>query len=169
MPIFENQIFPGVQQMEYVSIGIILVVPFLAQSGVNLSIVDNLLSRLLLVAYVLYNIRCSALCGLLALLAVVTIVLERNFQLLTLLPGQSPTWPTTNPGFPVKGPALMPETETVHYDFPHEEQTTEVGDKMYEVVKDIQDNIPRIDQGPHGSDDSATSFYQSRGLASASD
>ncbi len=157
-----------VQQMEAVSVAVIVGVPLASSAGLNLSFVDNILVRLLLVTYVLYNIRCSALCGLLALLAVTTVVFERNHQLLTMLPGQSPKWPNTSQGYPVKGPAVVPETETVHYDFPHDEQGVEIGHKVYETVKDLQDNIPPLKEGPHGSDEEGTAFYQSRGLASAS-
>lgn len=153
--------------MEGVSVALVLGTPWLSHMGVSLAILDTLLVRLLLVAYVLYGIRCSALCGLFALLAVVTLVTERNAQLLTLLPGQTPIWPKTNQGYPIKAPALIPEAESVQYDSHQEEQGLSVGESVYETAKDLEDNNPRLSEGPHGSDQDGTGFYQSRGLATA--
>jgi hypothetical protein len=152
--------------MEVLSVAIILGTPWLSHSGVSLAIVDNLLVRLLLVAFVLYAIRCSPLCGVLALLAVVTLVLERNAQLITLLPGQTPVWPKTNQGYPLKAAPLTPEVEAVHYDFHQEEQGVAVGEHMFESAKDIEDSNPRLQEGPHGSDAEGTGFYQAKGFVS---
>ena len=151
--------------MEVLSAAIVLGTPWVSHMGVSLAILDSLLARLLLVAYVLYGIRCSALCGLLALLAVVTLITERNAQLLTLLPRQTPVWPKTNQGYVLKAAPLIPEADSVHFDSHQEEQGVSVGEKIYEAAQDLEDNNPRLSEGPHGSDQEGTGFYQARGLA----
>jgi len=158
--------------MDAVSVTIILLAPLIS-SRVSFQFADNILVRLIFVAYVVYGIRLGPLSGLLALLAVFTIILERNHEIMTKLPAQMPRWPTAGQaGAPMKATPLTPVTETVSYDFgndekghsvveTHGESTTE---KMYESADDLVDSQSRIPEGPETSDE-ATAFFTSRSLA----
>jgi len=165
-----------------VAVLVILGTPVVGSHGISFQIVDNILVRLLLLVTVVFSIRQGAMPGLLTFLAVYTLLLERNHQLLTLLPNQAPQWPSNNYGTPIQAAApLVGLKESIAYE-PHDSQDThpmtdhpiensnhdkspqgESPDiKVLEAAEDLRDNIPRLEEAPHTDD--APSFYNSRNL-----
>lgn len=134
-----------------ISIFIILGIPFLPTLGLSYRFVDHPLTRLLLIAFVIYAIRQGAMSGLLAFLAVFTLLIERNHEVLTTLPDQIPRAPTAPYGLPIQSPGLVPEGEMIVYE-PSDEQGKDVVEthgetttmKEYESADDIQDSNPRV-------------------------
>jgi hypothetical protein len=75
------------------SIVLILGVPLLGHIGVSFELASNTLVRLALLLYVLYSTSISPLAGLLAVLAAVTVIGERNFRALSGFPSANATIP----------------------------------------------------------------------------
>ena len=165
-----------------VAVLVILGTPVAGSHGISFQLVDNILIRLLLLVTVVFSIRQGAMPGLLTFLAVYTLLLERNHQLLTLLPNQAPQWPSNNYEMPIQA-AVPPGVlkDSIAYE-PHDSQDTHsmtahpieeyndknspVGEspdiKVLEAAEDLQDNIPRLQEAPDTN--AAPSFYNSRGL-----
>jgi len=132
------------------AVGIILSVPWLPLSY---SFVENPIIRLILVLAVLAAIRIGPLPGLLMLLAVVTLLVERNHYVLTHLTRQLDT-----SNIPAAGtdriitPVIdLPEGETVSYAPVKEEDSQFV------------DGNPRFPEVPNNHD--AVGFFKGKGLA----
>jgi hypothetical protein len=140
--------------------------------------------RLILVLYVALNIRLGALPGLLALLAVFSLYIERSHLLLVAFPNQKPIFPGPHhrlaDGFgrqPYGGQATTvalpfekPEGTEVNYE-PEEEKGLSVVERHGETVAheeyekaEIGDSNPRLAEGPQGSDE-GTEFFEEHGLA----
>ena len=158
------------------SVAIILASPWMGQTF-NMSVIQNILVRFGLLAFVFYGIRQGPIAGLLAFLAAFSLLIERNHQVLTKFPNQIPIWPVGEKagkqGPPSYAPPLTPVTESHGYEPPHAdhpegesvverhgESTTEYG---YESASDIQDSNPRIDEVAQG--EAAGTFYEQKGLA----
>lgn len=75
------------------SIVLILGVPLLGHIGLSFELASNTLVRLALLLYVLYSTSISPLAGLLAVLAAVTVIGERNFRALIGFPSANNTIP----------------------------------------------------------------------------
>jgi len=75
------------------SIVLILGVPLLGHIGLSFELASNTLVRLALLLYVLYSTSISPLAGLLAVLAAVTVIGERNFRALSGFPLANNTIP----------------------------------------------------------------------------
>jgi len=131
------------------SILIILAAPWLAEK-ISFAFVDNIVFRLLLVAAILYAVRrCKGqLEGLLALLAVFTLIIERNHQVLMKFPEQTPSFPS-KVSYVEANP--LTQTQPVH-NSPESEPEHEEG------VRDIHDNIPRLSEAPNSHD--APKFFK---------
>jgi hypothetical protein len=154
-----------------VSVAIILGAPLAQNAGVSFSFVDNALSRLLLIVFAGYAVRVGAFPGLLAFLAVMTVLTERNHEVLTRFPNQKPRWPNNNFGMPISPPPLLGVKEEHGYEPPHyeaeevtgrHEETDHVADK-YDEVSDLGDgrtDLPVPQQGTH-----AAPFFEQKGLA----
>jgi hypothetical protein len=153
-----------------VAVAIILAVPFLAARGVSFGFMENMLVRLIAVGFVLYAIRLGPMAGILAMLAVLSLFVERNHQLLTTLPNQKPMWPSDRnlKITPVKPMLPTPETHAYH---PVDEQSEMVEERHgehikveeYETANDLEDSNPRLGEVPQG--EAAGSFYTQRSLA----
>ncbi len=134
-----------------VSILIILGTPFLSTLGVSYRFVDHPLTRLLLLGFVIYAIRQGAMSGLLAFLAAFTLLVERNHEILTTFPDQTPRALTAAYGLPIKAPSLVPEGVSIDYE-PSDEHGIAVVEthgetttfNEYESAEDIQDSNPRV-------------------------
>lgn len=150
------------QQMDAGSTAVILAAPWLPTLGLNLNFVDHPFTRLVLLIVLVYAIRQGSFTGLLALLAVFSLLIERNHQLLTLLPDQKVVMPTKSFGLPLAAPRILPDHETHFYEA-HDEKglDTQDGD-IYESAQDLTDNNPKLQEVPQG--EAAGSFYESRGL-----
>lgn len=154
-----------------VSLAIILGAPLAQNMGLSFRLVDNALSRVLLILWAGYAIRLSAFTGILAFLAVMTLITERNHEVLTTFPNQKPRWPSNSFGMPIAPPPLMGVKEEYAYEPPqysHEEvvqgRDNEISDVAHNEASDLHDNredLPVPEQGAH-----AGSFFESKGLAS---
>jgi hypothetical protein len=154
-----------------VSVAIILGAPLAQNAGLSFSFVDNALSRLFLILWAGYATRLSAFTGILAFLAVMTIVTERNHEVLTTFPNQKPRWPSNSFGMPIAPPPLMGVKEEYAYEPPHYEheevegrhEETEHTEDMFGEASDLGDgrtDLPVPQQGTH-----AASFFEQKGLA----
>lgn len=155
-----------------VSVAIILGAPLAQNMGLGFSFVDNGISRLVLLAWAVYAIRLGAFPGILAFLAVMTVITERNHEVLTRFPNQKPRWPSNSFGMPIQAPPLLGKNEEHPYEPPHtdhheevqgrHEETDHIADK-YDEASDLHDHredLPVPEQGSH-----ASSFYEEKGLA----
>lgn len=155
-----------------VSVAVILGAPLAQNAGVSFGFIDNALSRLLLILWAGYAVRVGAFPGLLAFLAVMTLLTERNHEVLTRFPNQKPRWPSNSFGMPIAPPPLLGVKEEHGYEPPHadhqeevhgrHEETEHTADK-YDEASDLHDNradLPVPEQGAH-----AGSFFEQKGLA----
>ena len=152
-----------------IAVALILAIPFLSAKGVSFGFMENILVRLLAVGAVLYAIRLGPMAGILAMLVVVSLFIERNHQMLTTLPNQKPMWPSNHPLTLTQVPPMLPTPETHSY-HPTEDHGSsveerhgeEVKEDLYETTSDLGDSNPRLGEVPQG--ESAGSFYEQRGL-----
>lgn len=154
------------------SILIILLAPLVA-TKVSFNFAGNILVRFLLVAWIFYSIRLGPMEGMLALLAVVTVLTERSHSILTSFPLQQPNWPVGagQAGVPQQIAPDTPNGETVQYETPHQDEGVTVTEThgevekevLYEEANDIQDSNPRIGEIAQG--EAAATFYEQKGLA----
>jgi hypothetical protein len=139
---------------------VIVGAPILSSMDVSFSFVEHIATRLFLILALIYSMRQGAIPGLLAFLAVFTLLIERNHEVLTSFPYQTPTGtlgmaPTNNfLGLPTKLAPLPPTPQTVVYDSPENQEKAD--------ASDLHDNIPHLPAGPRSTD--APAFYKSKGL-----
>jgi len=152
-----------------IAVALILAIPFLSAKGMSFGFMENILVRLLAVGAVFYAIRLGPMAGILALLVVVSLFIERNHQMLTTLPNQKPIWPSNNPLAPTQVPAMLPtpETHAYHPTEDHgasveERHGEDVKEELFETTQDLGDSNPRLSEVPQG--ESAGNFYEQRGL-----
>ena len=151
------------------SVIIIVGAPILSSMGVSFLFVGHMFTRLLLLAYLLYAVSKGAMSGLLAFLAVFTLLLERNQEIITKLPYQAPgrlsSEPLLSPGAGAGAgaaavaavPPLQPTNAVKVYDSPANKEKAD--------ATDLHDNNPRLAEGPKAKD--AVSFYTNKGILSA--
>jgi len=118
--------------------------PFLGSSAV---VVSNTFVRLLLLLFLLYSIQCSDMAGLLSLLAVVSLISERNRYTLTTIPQRT--------HIPMKRNSVFENIAA------HAVPTAQGIDTHTEVV--YTDNNPRISPAPTGA--RSAKFYMDKQLA----
>ena len=147
------------------SVIIIVGVPILSSMGVSFLFVGHMFTRLLLLAYLLYAVSKGPMSGLLGFLAVFTLLLERNQEIITKFPYQAP-------GRLSGGPLLSSGTGSLMHESALPLQPTntvkvyhEPANKEKADATDLQDNNPRLAEGPRSKD--AVSFYTTKGILSA--
>jgi hypothetical protein len=151
--------------MDAGSTALILAAPWLPTVGLNLSFIDHPLTRLVLLVALVYAIRQGPVTGLLALLAVFSLLIERNHQVLTLLPDQKVVMPKKSFGLPVAAPRILADHES-HYYEAHDDKGMDTEDgQMYESAQDLIDSNPKLQEVPQG--EAAGPFYESKGLVTA--
>ncbi len=152
------------------SVAIILGAPYVAQKGlVSFAPLESIVLRGLLIAAVLGALQTGALNACLAFLAVATLLIERNHEILTKMPNQMPHWPDNRQGVPVKAAPLRATEESMPYE-PQDDSGLAVVESHGETVtahefeetKDLGDSIPRLQEAPDV--DAAPSFYGARQL-----
>lgn len=149
--------------MDLAAIATIVIAPILSNQNVSFSFVQNILVRLLLIIAILIAIRKGPLTGLLTMLAVFTIITERNHQILMNLPGlPSSRVPSEGPGVPIKARPLTPRKQNPHTESIGISVSENNDEIFYESAEDIHDNNPELEKGP--SNDEAVDFYESKGL-----
>ena len=121
-----------------VSIATILGAPILSNYGFRFGFIENILVRLFLVGVIIYIVQKDVFLGLIAFLAVFTLLLERNHALALDLPNQRNNAVNVSTALaPSKAP---PAVETkVNFE-------------------EIQDNIPRLEPAPKSS--GAAAFFK---------
>lgn len=122
-----------------VSIATILGAPILSNYGFRFGFVENIVSRLFLVGLIIYIIQKDVFLGLIAFLAVFTLLLERNHALALDLPQRNNVVNVT-PSFAVPIKA------------------TPVVETKVNFEEEIQDNIPRLEPAPKSA--GAAAFFK---------
>lgn len=114
-----------------VSIATILGAPILSNYGFRFGFIENILVRLFLVGVIIYIIQKDVFLGLIAFLAVFTLLLERNHALALDLPQRNNV---------IVNPALASVSKAT--------AIVETKVNFEEANEDIQDNIPRLEPAP---------------------
>jgi hypothetical protein len=149
------------------SVIIIVGAPILSSMDVSFLFVGHIFTRLLLLAYLLYAVSNGPMSGLLAFLAVFTLLLERNQEIITKFPYQAPGRLTSgallSEGASASAsasavPPLQPTNTVKVYDEPANKEKAD--------ATDLHDNNPRLAEGPKSKD--AVSFYTNKGILSPS-
>ena len=157
------------------SVIIIVGAPILSSMDVSFLFVGHMFTRLLLLAYLLYAVSKGPMSGLLAFLAVFTLLLERNQEIITKFPYQAPgrlssgSLLSEGAGGGAAAPAaaeaeaeagavlpLQPTNAVKVYDSPANKEKAD--------ATDLQDSNPRLAEGPKAKD--AISFYTNKGIIS---
>ena len=124
-----------------VSIATILGAPILSNYGFRFGFTENILVRLFLVGIIIYVIQKDVFLGLIAFLAVFTLILERNHALALDLPNQRNN--------PVNVSTAMAASKA-----PPAVETKVNFQEDYE----IQDSIPRLEPAPKSTE--AAAFFK---------
>jgi len=141
--------------MEAVPILIIVGAPILASMGVKFAFVENIVFRILMVAALIYaSFSKSPLFSLLVLLAIVTLLFERNHIVVAGLPDQAAKIQKTGNLYPIMSSPLS------HVEV---KDTFEVHDIDSHDKAQFEDSIPDLKEGPSNHD--SPDFYKSLGLA----
>ena len=125
-----------------VSIATILGAPILSNYGFRFGFVENIIIRLLLVGIIIYVIQKDVFLGLIAFLAVFTLLLERNHALALDLPNQRNNVVNVSPdlALPFKASPVV-ETKV-----------------NFEEEQELKDNIPRLEPAPKST--GAAAFFK---------
>lgn len=159
------------KQMEAVPILIIIGAPVLTSMGFKFAFVENILVRLLMVGSLIYAIRFAnapsgpapsdlgmqgPVFSLLVLLAIVTLLLERNHVVVAGLPEQKADAKIIGPAnlYPMKAPDTISHISVKEVYDDHESN--------HEADVHISDERAEIKEGPSNHD--SPSFYKSLGL-----
>jgi hypothetical protein len=142
------------------SVVIIVGAPILSSLGVSFLFIGNIFSRLLLLAYALYCVSRGPMPALLGFLAVFSLVVERNQEMITKLPYQAPGRLNKRPTTPFVHSAVAPTVT-------NKATTFSVFDAPFNREKadasDLEDNIPDLEEGPRAKD--AVAFYSAKGFS----
>jgi hypothetical protein len=146
--------------MEAVPILIIIGAPILTSMGFKFAFVENILVRLLMVVALIYAIRfanAGPLFSLLVLLAIMTLLIERNHVVVAGLPNQKSDAKIIGPAnlYPMKAPDTSTHVKINEVYADHESN--------HEADVQINDDRAEIKEGPSNHD--SPSFYKSLGLA----
>ncbi len=142
--------------MEAAPIVIIVGAPILASMGFTFAFVENILVRILMVGVLIYAIQKDTLLGLLTLLAIVTLLVERNQAIITSLPGLPANTKVSQARnlYPMKAPTDI---------FTHIKDTEVYDDsEVHNASVSLEDNIPDLKEAPTNHD--APSFFKSLGV-----
>ena len=127
----------------------------MASMGVKFAFVENIVFRILMVAALIYaSFSKSPLFSLLVLLAIVTLLFERNHIVVAGLPDQAAKIPKTGNLYPIMSSPLS------HVEV---KDTFEVHDIDSHDKAQFEDSIPDLKEGPSNHD--SPDFYKSLGLA----
>ena len=144
--------------MEAVPILIIIGAPVLTSMGFKFAFVENILVRLLMVGALIYAVRFSnadPLFSLLVLLAIITLLIERNHVVVAGLPDQSPVKIGPTNLYPMKAADNILSHITV-------DSSYDAHESNHEADVHISDERADIKEGPSNHD--SPSFYKSLGL-----
>jgi hypothetical protein len=141
--------------MEAIPVLIILGAPILSANGVSFSFVENIFIRIGMVLLLIYAVNQDILFGILTLLAIVTLLIERNQQLVKTIPKNIMISPRRDL-YPMKAPYML-ETQ-----MKMQMQTQQPVEITENSATNLEDNIPDLKEGPNRHD--APSFFKSLGV-----
>lgn len=127
-----------------VSIATILGAPILSNYGFRFGFVENIVIRIFLVGVMIYVIQQDVFLGLIAFLAVFTLLLERNHALALDLPNQRNNVVNVNNTALASTLKAEPVVETK---------------VNFEEEQEMEDNIPRLEPAPKSA--GAAAFFKS--------
>jgi hypothetical protein len=119
------------------AMGVIIGAPLASSYGFTFSFVENILVRIILLGLIIFALRKDHFLGLLTFLAVFTLFLERNHNVVLGLPDQKPNMKKPEPAF-----------------FPNKALTFSTAP----MERDIHDNIPHLEPAPKSKD--APAFFK---------
>ena len=137
------------------SVVIIVGAPILSSLGVSFLFIGNIFSRLLLLAYALYCVSRGPMPALLGFLAVFSLVVERNQEMITKFPYQAPGRLNKRPMPFVHSAVINKPTAFSVFDEPYNREKAD--------ASDLEDNIPDLEEGPRAKD--AVAFYSGKGFS----
>jgi len=137
--------------MEAIPVLIILGAPILSANGVSFSFVENIFIRIGMVLLLISAVNQDIFLGILTLLAIVTLLVERNQQIVKTIPKNIMISPRRDL-YPMKAPYML-ETQT---------QTQQPVEITENSATNMEDNIPDLKEGPNRHD--APSFFKSLGV-----
>jgi energy-converting hydrogenase Eha subunit E len=124
---------------EALAIGVIIGAPLASSYGFKFAFVENILVRITLLGLIIFALRKDHLLGLLTFLAVFSLFLERNHNVVLGLPDQKPVIKMPEPAF-----------------FP--DKRLELSFSTAPMETDIHDNIPHLQPAPKSKD--AAAFFK---------
>lgn len=127
------------------AVAVILGAPILSSYGVTFRFVENILVRIVLIALIVAAVRKDHLLGLLTFLAVFSLFLERNHNLVLGLPDQRPS---LHPQKEAPSPFLETPPATTVSPPP----ATRVAPADVEQHDVLHDNIPKLAPSPKSRD-----------------
>ena len=127
------------------AVAVILGAPILSSYGVTFRFVENILVRIVLIALIVAAVRKDHLLGLLTFLAVFSLFLERNHNLVLGLPDQRPS---LHPKKEAPSPFLETPLATTVAPPP----ATRVSHADVEQHDVLHDNIPKLAPSPKSRD-----------------
>jgi hypothetical protein len=139
------------------SVVIIIGAPILSSIGVSFLFIGHIFSRLVLLIYALYCVSRGPMPALLGFLAVFSLVVERNQEMITMLPYQAPGRLNKRPLSFVHS-TLAPINKPTAFSVFDEPYKREKAD-----ASDLEDNIPDLEEGPRAKD--AVAFYSAKGFS----
>ena len=141
--------------MEAIPVLIILGAPILSANGVSFSFVENIFIRIGMVLLLIYAVNQDIFLGILTLLAIVTLLVERNQQIVKTIPKNIMISPRRDL-YPMKAPYML-ETQ-----MKMQTQTQQPVEITENSATNLEDNIPDLKEGPNRHD--APSFFKSLGV-----
>jgi hypothetical protein len=141
--------------MEAIPVLIILGAPILSANGVSFSFVENIFIRIGMVLVLIYAVNQDIFLGILTLLAIVTLLVERNQQIVKTIPKNIMISPRRDL-YPMKAPYML-ETQ-----MQMQIQTQQPVEITENSATNLEDNIPDLKEGPNRHD--APSFFKSLGV-----
>jgi hypothetical protein len=135
------------------AVAVILGAPILSSYGVTFRFVENILVRIVLIAVIVIAVRKDHLIGLLTFLAVFSLFLERNHNLVLGLPDQRPSLHPLHPKKEAPPPFL--ETPLVTTVAPPATTVAPADVEQHDV---LHDNIPKLAPSPKSRD--APEFFR---------
>jgi len=131
------------------AIAVILGAPILSSYGVTFRFVENILVRIVLISVIVVAVRKDHLLGLLTFLAVFSLLLERNHNLVLGLPDQRPS---LHPQKEAPSPFLeTPPATTVG-------SASKLASPEQPPITQLHDNIPKLAPSPKSRD--APEFFR---------
>lgn len=140
--------------MEAIPVLIILGAPILSANGVSFSFVENIFIRIGMVLLLICAVNQDIFLGILTLLAIVTLLVERNQQIVKTIPKNIMISPRRDL-YPMKAPYML-ETQM---QMQMQTQAVEITENS---ATNLEDNIPDLKEGPNRHD--APSFFKSLGV-----